>query len=208
MKTFTLLFVTALTAVAANCSPFDPNLGAAPYLCTAAQPDCPEGYICQATGSPAPMDMACLKQGGTLPDAGSGGGFLCADDSAVEGVGGGRNDTIATAFVTPVATQMPSISLAGLAICPEGDKDNYQINIVTANQNLEVISSWESGMPVNVSILNAGGTSIGNGTAMGDKAFRVCLPNLPVGMYFASAFAAATIKNNYKLSIKVVTSCI
>jgi hypothetical protein len=78
---------------------------------------------------------------------------------------------------------------------------------VTQNSNIEVITSWESGMPVNVSILNSAGTSIGNGSPMGDMALRVCVPNLPVGTYFVSAFAASNVKNNYRVELKVVPNC-
>jgi hypothetical protein len=188
---------------AANCNPYSPDLGATPYTC----PDgiCPADYTCTTTTDMPPKDKVCVAKGGNVPDAGSGGGFQCADDSSVEQAG--RNDTIQTAFQTPVASQMMMLALAGLAICPEGDKDNYAIDITVANQNLEVISSWDSGQPVNVSILNAGGTSIGNGLAMGTMAMRACVPNLPVGKFFASTFAATGVKNNYRLSIKIVPNC-
>ncbi|HEU0031849.1 MAG TPA: hypothetical protein VFQ53_14535 [Kofleriaceae bacterium] len=201
MKTFALLVISLATL--AGCSSYNPDLGGAPYKCAATEPRCPDGYTCQE-GSPDPNDHVCIEAGGTAPDGGTS-GFQCADDSALERQT--RNDTIQTAFPTAVANEMQMLSLAGLAICPEGDKDNYAINITTANSNLEVVTSWESGMPVNISILNAGGTSIGNGTAMGNTAMRICIPNLPVGTYYASAFAATTVKNNYKLSIKLVPSC-
>ncbi|MBS1122860.1 MAG: hypothetical protein H6Q90_5088 [Deltaproteobacteria bacterium] len=203
MKPVTLILVSAaITAAAASCSPFNPELDDAPYLCSVAEPACPEGYVCQMTGQTPPRDMVCLKPGGVLPDAGSNSGFQCNDDSSL-----GMNDTIAGAFQTPVAGQMQMVALAGLAICPEGDKDNYAINTTMLNQGIEVITSWESGMPVNVAILNASGTPIAAGMPMGDKAMRSCAPNLPIGTYFANASAQGSIKNNYRLSIKIVPNC-
>jgi hypothetical protein len=44
-------------------------------------------------------------------------------------------------------------------------------------------------------------------TETGDEAIRICVPNLPMGTYFASAFAGATTKNNYRLTIKIVPNC-
>lgn len=185
-------------ALLAACSSFDPDLGNAPYLCS--DNVCPEGYTCTTTTDPAPRDKVCVSEGGLAPDAGTS-GFQCLDDSTF-----GQNDTTAGAFQTPVASGNSMFS-ALAAICPELDKDHYAFNVVAANSNVQVITSWESGQPVNVSILNAGGTSIGNGTAMGNNAFRVCVPNLPVGTYYVSAFAASSIKNNYRVEIKIVPNC-
>ncbi len=198
------LLVGVFAAVPA-CSPYNPDLGNAPYLCATTEPACPDGYFCQTTQEPAPRDRICVSSGGLTPDS-STTGFPCADDSAVEG--GSKNDTPQTAYQTPVDTQRQDLTLAGLAICPEGDKDNYAVTISAANKGLEVIVSWDSGQPISMSILNAGGTSIVNGTAMGDKALRACAPNLPVGTYYGSVFATGTTKNNYRLSIKVVASCV
>ena len=198
MKAITLILVTAgSAAVAANCSPFNPELGNAPYKCALSEPRCPDGYTCMEGDPIDPNTHVCVSEGGLAPDAGSS-GFQCLDDS-----GFGMNDTISGAFQTPVAGTMMSMSVAS-SICPETDKDHYSVNVTVAGSNLEVITSWESGNPVNVSILNASGTSIGNGTPMGDKAFRKCIPNLPIATYYVSAFAASTVKNNYRLSIKIV----
>lgn len=186
----------SLLAIAA-CSPFDPDLGPAPYLCSAAAPDCPEGYTCQSTGQPAPKDMACLAEGGSLPDGGTS-GFQCLEDTF------GQNDTTAGAFPTPVATQNTMFA-ALTSLCPEGDKDNYSITISTPT-TLKVSTTWESGMPVNVQILNAGGTSIGNGAPHGNNENCVCLKDLPQATYFAAVSAAGNVKNNYRVEIKVIST--
>lgn len=196
-----ILFAAATMAAVANCSSFNPELGDAPYLCSAAAPDCPEGYTCQVTQQPAPKDMACLREGGTLPDAGSGGGFQCADDGQLE-----PNETVADAHVTDVGTAMTR-TFGPISICPDGDKDLFQINTTAINQGIEVISTWETGMQVNVAILNASGSSINNGIAMGTNAMRACVANLPMGSYYAAASAAAGVKNNYRLSLKIVAAC-
>jgi hypothetical protein len=189
-----------IALVGAACSSFNPELGNAPYLCGDIEPRCPTGYTCDDS-DPDPTRHVCVAPGGLIPDANNNTGFQCLDDSSF-----GQNDTTAGAFQTPVAANSQMFS-ALAAICPELDKDHYAFNIVTQNSNVEVITSWESGMPVNVSILNSAGSSIGNGTPMGEMAFRVCVPNLPVGTYYVSAFAAASVKNNYRVEIKIVPNC-
>ncbi|CAN5862338.1 hypothetical protein BH11MYX3_BH11MYX3_07800 [soil metagenome] len=190
------LLVVSLTSLITACSPYDPDLGGTPFLCGSAEPKCPDGYECVADTAGR---QVCTTTSGNVVDAATS-GFQCADDSILEGAS--KNDTIATAYGTPVATQRPDISFAGLAICPEGDKDTYRIEITVAMSDLEVITSWDSGMPVSVSILNGSGASINNGTAMGEKALRAFAANLPVGTFYAQAYASATTKNNYKISIK------
>ena len=197
MRTALVIASASLASALAACSPYDPNLGGAPFLCGDVDPKCPDGYACMDDGTGRQI---CKSTSGNVVDAPTS-GFQCADDSLLEGAG--KNDTIQTAYSTPVASSKQDITFAGLAICPEGDKDTYKIDIVVANSNLEVITSWDSGMPVSDSILNGGGTSINNGTSNGPMSLRAFAANLPVGTYYAQAYASATTKNNYKISIKV-----
>jgi hypothetical protein len=185
-----------LLSLLVGCSPFDPDLGGVPYKCGPEEPRCPEGYTCQTIGT----TEVCVAPEGPGPD-GMTSGFMCADDSLLEGTS--KNDSISTAYATPVAQQRNDIAFAGVAICPEGDKDNFLIVTTVANSNIEVITSWDSGMPVSVSILNNSGMSINNGTASGENMIRAFAANLPVGQYYANAYASATAKNNYRISIKV-----
>ena len=206
MRNLTWFLFASAVAVTA-CSPYDPNLGDAPYLCATTEPACPSGYTCQTTQMPAPNDRVCVSEGGMTPDTMQG---SCADDSSLEG--SSRNDTPMTAYQTPVDSQRADLTLAGLAICPEADKDNYAITVsaqtVTAkNNNIEVLVSWDSGQPLSMSILNATGASIGNGVANGDKQLRACIPNIPAGPYYASVFATGSTKNNYRMSIKLLAAC-
>lgn len=191
-----LLAICFASSVAA-CG-YNPDLGGAPFLCGADEPKCPDGYACMDSGG----KQVCLSTSGAVVDSGTS-GFQCADDSLLEQQNGPKNDTIAMAYSTPVASQRPDIAFAGLAICPEGDKDTYKIDITTANSNLEVITSWDSGMPVSVSILNSSGTSIAPSMSNAEKSQRAFAANLPVGTFYAQAYAAATTKNNYKISLKV-----
>jgi hypothetical protein len=193
MRSFSILFVLGLFGA---CSPYDPDLGAAPFLCGDAEPRCPDGYTCQPQGS---MEV-CLAPGGMLPDGGGNGN--CADDSTLE-----PNDSIQMAFQTPVATQKNNLMFAGLAICPAGDKDNYAITITMANQNLEMIIEYgTSGADLQGAILNMNGSPIANATPMSSGVRRAYTPNLPVGTYYAQVYGpnSGTVQtNNYKLTVNV-----
>ena len=193
-----------IAGLAGACSPYNPELGNAPYLCADAEPFCPEGYFCQNTSMPAPKDRVCVSEGGLMPDSGET-GFPCANDSNLEG--GTRNDTPMTAYQTPVDTQLSMISLADLAICPEGDKDHYAITLSQGNQAIEVTVSWDSGQPISMSLLNAGGTAIVNGTMTAERSLRACAPNMPMGTYYGAVFATGSVKNNYRMTIKILPSC-
>jgi hypothetical protein len=194
MRSLGFLIVSAALAA---CSSYNPDLGGAPFLCAMDEPRCPDGFACQDDGTGR---MVCFSESGGIVDAAPV-GFQCADDSILEGAG--KNDTIQTAYATPVATQRKDISFAGLAICPEGDKDTYTVNITTANSNLEAVSTWESGMPISVSSLGSGGATLNNGTSSGEMSLRAYVANLPVATYYVQTYAAANVKNNYKVTITV-----
>jgi len=151
------------------------------------------------------LDATCVKPGtdgpivlidGSMFDMPN---FVCANDSALE-----PNNTVQQAFVTTVDTQSEILNLAGLALCPANDKDHYRIMMSTSNRALEVIATPTNGPNIQLSILNAGGTSLANGTMVGGT-LRACVPNVPVGQYFA--FVTSASENNYSLSIESQPTC-
>ena len=201
MRKSTLLTSTILgLAALAGCSPYNPDLGNSPYLCAAAEPRCPDDYECVDSGG----RMVCVTAGGVAPDSGSGsgGGFQCAVDGPLE-----PNDAIAMAYQTDVASPAPMRAYGPISICPEGDKDHFQINITSQNQGLEVITRWETGMPITNSLLISSGNPIATASPMGTNALRSCAANLPVGTYYAVALSAGGLKNNYRIEMKVVAAC-
>ena len=117
------------------------------------------------------------------------------------------NDELAQAFQTDVGTNAPARSFGPISVCPEGDRDYFQINVLASNKGIEVITRWESGMPVTGSILNRAGTPVANGSALGPNAMRACAPNLPIDVYYALAFSLGNQKNNYRIEMKVVDNC-
>lgn len=198
MRIFTLLSIGVASLLAA-CSPFSPDLGNTPFGCTVDDMKCPSGYVCTDDGT---SRLVCVAEGSMIVDAPVT-GFQCANDSNIEGTGG--NDTITNAFNSQVnGSTRKTIEFADLAICPEGDKDNYLLQTATANQNIEVIVSWDSGMPMSVSILGSGGQTLATGMATSDpRAVRAYIANAPVGSYYALVTAGPTTKNNYRLAITI-----
>lgn len=203
-----LLLLSCLGAAAlAACTPFNPELGNAPYLCASQEPRCPESYLCLDDGAGTAV---CVQPGGMAPDAGPDGppgGFECAPDGMLE-----PNNAIAEAYQTDVGINSPSRAFGPISLCPEGDRDHYQINLTAANKGIEVITRWETGMPVSCSILNQAGTPVNNCTAMGTNARRACAANLttpgsPTGIFYAQVFSPMNHRNNYKVEMRVVDNC-
>ena len=199
MSTMRFLLPAVLLTGFGACTPYDPDLGAAPFLCGPMEqsPRCPDGYACLMQNN----GEYCVKEGGSVPiDSRP---ANCADDSQLE-----PNDTIQMAFQTPVATQKNTLTFAGLAICPAGDKDTYSITITQMGQNLEMIFDYdEGGADLQGSLLNAGGVPIANASAtttMRQK--RAYVPNMPAGTAYAQVYgpnSGSSTTNNYKLTINV-----
>jgi hypothetical protein len=135
--------------------------------------------------------------------------FQCADDSSVEGPN--RNDTIGTAFLTPVALQRKNVSFAGLAICPPTDKDFYRVDL-TGTQNIEAIVTYDDPTkpgagPLNMEIDNSGGIALVQATLVTGmpNTIRAYASNLPMpsGPYYIHVEGDGVTENNYKLDINV-----
>jgi hypothetical protein len=195
------LFLAGFGAAAlAACSPFDPDLGVRPYLCATAEPRCPADYACMENGGREICVQAGVELADARPDTPT--GFQCAPDGALE-----PNDMLSEAYQTDVGSGAPSRAFGPISICPEGDKDHYQVNVTVADKGVEVITRWASGMTISCSLLNSAGTSIANCTAMGQGAMRACVPNLPTGVYYAVALSPSGMRNNYTIEMKSVANC-
>jgi hypothetical protein len=189
----------------AGCSPYDPDLGNAPYLCAAQEPRCPDGYTCMDSGGQA----LCVANDGLPPDPKPDGqsGFECAEDGQLE-----PNNTAMEAFQTDVGLSAPTRVYGPLSLCPEGDEDYYQINIITANKGIEMIVRWDSGTPmVACSLLLRSGdprNPLKDCSTMGLTGQRACVTNLPVDVYYAYVHSPGNAKNNYRVELKLVDACL
>jgi hypothetical protein len=192
--------IIAFVSFATACSPYDPDLGENPFTCGTSEPKCPDGYTCQTTTGEAPTRNICVIEGGQLIDANIN-AFACADDQTLEGPS--KNDTINTASQTPVALRQKEIPYKGVAICPEGDKDVFAINVGVALQTIEIVVSWHDGLPISASILGVHGTPLVPATSNGERSIKAVASQLEVGTYYAQVFAGQTTQNNYDLQIVV-----
>ncbi len=199
-------FCAVVLAVGA-CSSYSPSLPEAPFLCGSAAPLCPDGFTCQTeavTGR-----MVCVTPNGTIPDSGMSG--MCADDSNLEP----NNDT-SHAYPTTIDDSRTMLKFSGLAICPMGDIDMYSVTLTkgttgppATNESIEAIVTYQaSGAPLQVSILNGGGSPVVNGApVMGmSDTIRAYLAMAPNGQYYVSVFGpnmGAVQTNNYELTINV-----
>jgi len=196
MRAILPIAITLLSGAA--CSPYSPDLGASPFLCGKEEPKCPDGYTCNGT--------ACVNGSGNGGvDAPPTSGFQCDDDSGIEGPN--RNDSTGNAWQTPVATNKTTFPLAGLAICPAGDKDNYAVTITAEGQNLQAdVTYQDDGAPLQVIILNSSGSPISTSKPNGADMSTSMVTNLPTGTYFVQvAVAPGTqlVENNYKITFTV-----
>lgn len=199
MRRFFLAF-----ALVAACSPYSPDLGKTPFLCGMSDPKCPEGYTCQTLG----MQEVCVKNGATPPD-GPNPNSMCADDSLVETSNGPNNDSIPTAYQTPVATTRKDLDFTDLAICPSGDKDYYGVQL-TATQNIDVTVIYDTwGAVLQGEIDTSVGTRIGVlSPVMGvDRTLHGYVANLASDQYYVLVqgpmSTTGETRNNYELKIVV-----
>lgn len=187
-KTFrTSLPSTALAAALATslgfavgaCNPYDPDYGEIPFKC-GPNDACPDGYTCNAS------DLCALE----------GAEENCADDGPLE-----PNDSIDTAYYTPVAAERPAIPYASLSICGSSDVDVYAVTVPANGLNLTATMMYESGSPLEMRLLNDAGTLILNGTD-DDGVVTAAATNLPLGTFFVEVSSSDGGSNDYRLDLE------
>ena len=186
--------VAALAAV--GCSPFDPDLGAQPFLCGDREPRCPDGYSCiERVGG----ESVCLS-GDVIADAGGDARLQCSGDSLE------ANETIELATVIP--EEGGDTHMLDAVICPEADLDVYRLNVDTTGMNIRAEVNYESaGGQLVVELLNSTGISIRTGTQMANNPdkLRADFANLAQGVYYARVKGMNDL-NNYSITFIVSSS--
>ena len=201
MKTFALLSFALVSTLGAACSSYSPDLGVEPFACGMSDPKCPDGYDCVPLGSAGQME--CLKAGGTAPDGGSNSG-QCADDSNLE-----PNNDVAHAYMI---NSLPGnmLILAGLSICPAGDKDTYELTQPTPGATLEADIDFDPNQAtLTVNIISMSGVTTGIGQANGEGKAKAALAQLPSGPQYVQVLVSPTAgtlttNGNYKLTLTLM----
>jgi hypothetical protein len=192
-------YALLLFLAAAACSPYSPDLGAAPFFCGSGTPQqqCPDGYTCMSTGSAG----VCTKMGGSgVPVDGTPSG--CNDDSTLE-----PNDSITMAWQTPVDTRK-NFPLSSLAICPAGDKDTFAMMVTVEGENIEALIDYSTtGADLQAGILNATGNTVAQAMPITGAPghIRAYLANANVNTYYIQVFGPVSgpSTNNYNLTINI-----
>ena len=127
----------------------------------------------------------------------------CANDSSLE-----PNDSISTAWQTPVDTTKKSFPLSMLAICPDGDKDTYSMTISAEGENIEVLIDYDTtGAALQGGILLANGNTAAQAMPVTGSPghIRAYLANANAAVYYAQVYGPAQGPgtNNYKLTINI-----
>lgn len=176
---------------------YNPDLGETPFRCGTEEPKCPDGYTCHVY---SPAEQIC-ELGASVVDGGGGGdgGDLeCNDDSSIE-----PNDMTSNAWVTPIPSTMPSVSLVQLAICPTTDKDLFRFGVEANGKNMKAtITTDVASGPLLLQILNGAGATIANGQAVSQTEIVVAVNNLAIGSYYVQVAAnGEDVQNNYTIDI-------
>ena len=201
-------FAFSLTALAA-C--YSPTLGNDPFFCGSAAPACPDGYTCQMNTQT--MKMVCVSSSGGSPTDGAGSGsFQCDDDGTFEGTS--KNDTISTAFDTPVAIQRSSVTFAGLAICPATDKDYYRVDFAASTTTLSATVVYDDPTvagagPLQMTIDNNTGAAVATATLVTGMpntiSATVSMQPMASSPYYIQVQGDGVHQNNYKLTINATS---
>jgi hypothetical protein len=191
-----------LLVLATACSPFSPSLGQTPFLCNPdSDPKCPDGYSCTPIG----MQNVCVKNGTTPPDAPDP-NRSCYNDMGLETANGANNDSLSTAYPSPVATTRNDADLAG-AICPAGDLDYFSVQL-PITESLEVTLTYADwGAVLQGEIENSGGGRLVPLSPMTgvDRTMHAKVSGLTSDQYYVKVFGpnmpGTEGRNNYDLHI-------
>lgn len=180
----------------AGCDPYDPDLGREPFECGGTDNVCPEGYTCDTTRD------VCRKDEPQTVDAPQ---FSCQNDSQLE-----PNDAPNQAYITSIPDARPDDSLLGMAICPSTDVDHFKFGVdAAANLQISVVGLSDRA-PLQVDLLNSGGSVIMSGTPVQGAEQQVKLEmgsnRLGTGDYFVRVRSSDNTENNYNLEIKTCTT--
>ena len=192
MKTANLLFGILFGLVLAACSPYSPSLSNQPFSCGSDNATgCPDGYTCNAG--------TCVDSNGGGMVAGPDAGMSGCPDQTIE-----PNNSYTSPFQTPVASQLTTFKLTGVAICPAGDIDVYALTTTGMQTITASITYNSSGAALDMQLLDSNGMTMKNGTGTANT-ISASVADLPASMtyYVMVQGSSTTDTNGYSLEIDV-----
>jgi hypothetical protein len=161
------------------------------------------GGICIA----APIDAAVPRDAphDAPGDAAVDAPYACNVEGAVTG-----NQSITTAYQTPVAIQRKNVTYATLAICPATEKDYFRVDL-TGTQNIEALVTYDDpahgGVALQMAIVNGADVALVNATPVMAMPFtiRAFAANLPMASspFYVQVHSNGVGEDNYSLTINV-----
>jgi hypothetical protein len=187
----TLLRQGALLAALAACSTYDPNLGAAPFLCGTDEPRCPDGYT--------PVDVSVIRcecHRGTLPpDAPD--FYPCNGDTAEP------NESISMATPTHIGLNDTDF-FPNLAICPPTDVDVFSLSVLEPSTLVKATVTFDVARdPPAIDFLDSGGVSLKPAVASPQPGVLVATYTAAIaGTYYVRTSAGQDV--NYGLRLDII----
>jgi hypothetical protein len=203
MMMMMMMMIAGATLAAAACSPYDPDLGEAPFRCREAEPHCPDGYVCVASEAPT---GTCVRSGDITPAGGADAGasadaaaLTCNDDSPIE-----PNNLLNEATGTPIPDLQRDYTLRRLAICPSSDIDlfRFRIDVDQRNIRVSVIDTQRSRGALVLRVLNQTNIPVAAGNYTSESTLVAELANATRGTYYAEVKSAGMGVNNYGIVIE------
>ena len=191
-------YLTIALAACAGC--YDPgDLGDTPYRCSPTYPECPDGYTCQLTSSPDPMNMnKCVRNAGgmtgnplSLPakttlytgtktqDPKLMGG--CPATDAGNDIGNPSNDANGGGQVME-------------AICPSGDVDVYEVDLSGEYAVVQVNFAISHG-DIDLGLFDAKGNLVQYDNNSNTSVACVSTGSKQTATFYAGVFGAPTSLN-------------
>lgn len=183
-----VLLTSCFAAFLASCNPYDPDLGAAPFLCAGQEPFCPDGYECVRGDDNRSICQAIFVPGG--------------DCDGIDGTE--PNDTIASSYSAGIPPAS-NFHLLNVELCPSNDIDLFEVVVTDDDDFIFGEVKTLNGFAVEVGIIAADGTVVEAATQTTPGTYSFETDGLSSGAYYLRIRPIGGVTGTYELNISVAT---